>query len=1119
MSKQMITTLASAVVLALASLAALLPASAAAAPTPVWKLSASSQPTNFISGSDGVGQYFLVANNVGSLTTSGEITITDTLPVGLTPVKDGVGFALGASSKDPFTAELGFKCVIEAQTVTCKGAGPLHPGYPLWAIIPVKVTAPEGSLLTNEAEVSGGGALAVKASTQTPIDSSAPSFDFLPEEEGFRAPVIDEDGLPTTTAGSHDAYEAITELNFPTIAPGGALTSAGHLRDTSIDLPPGFLANPAATPTRCTEAELTSQTNPGCPDSSQIGTVTINTFVLGVVPELSALYNMVPPPGAPAAFGFNALGVGIFPHVVASIRTESDYGASGIARDILARGLNPILNVSVELWGDPSSEAHDYARGLCFGAATICQVERRSDAFLSMPVACPDQPLAFRGLADSWEEPFPEFRQSEAEYESADLEGNPVQVSGCNQLEFEPTITATPTTNVIDSPTGLDVDLHQPQDFKLHSHSTAVLKDATVTLPDGLAVNPAQADGLGVCTPAQIGTITPVGETPAHFSAEPSSCPDSSKIGTVEVTSPLLAQYSDGGTQLQTDPETGEPIPEPLHGSLFLAEPFHNPFSSLLAIYLTVEDAGTGIFAKLAGEVIPDPVTGRLTTRFAGNPQLPIEDIRLHLFGGARGALITPPICGAHTTTTDLTPWSSPEGADAFPSDTFQTTAAPGGGACPTSQAGLPNAPAFTAGTISPAAGAYSPFVLKLSRADGSARLTQIDTTLPPGLAAKFAGVGECSEAQIAQAQGRSNPNEGILERRSPSCPAGSEVGTVNVGAGAGPTPYYVQGRAYLAGPYKGAPLSLVIITPALAGPFDLGTVVVRTALYVNPVTAQGRAVSDPLPTILDGIPLDVRSIAVKLDRPDFTLNPTSCDPMSILGTATSALGQAAALSSPFQVGGCPALAFKPKLAIKLSGGTKRSKNPALKATLTMPAGGANIARASVALPHSEFLDQSHIRTICTRVQFAEAGGNGGGCPAGSVYGRARAITPLLAGPLEGPVFLRSNPEHELPDLVAALHGQIDVDLVGRVDSANGGIRTTFEGVPDAPVSKFVLEMQGGKKGLLENSVNLCKSTNRATALFDAQNGKVQDFKPVVRNSCKKGGGKKRRGGHKTNRR
>jgi len=322
-----------------------------------------------------------------------------------------------------------------------------------------------------------------------------------------------------------------------------------------------------------------------------------------------------------------------------------------------------------------------------------------------------------------------------------------------------------------------------------------------------------------------------------------------------------------------------------------------------------------------------------------------------------------------------------------------------------------------------------------------------------------------------------------------------------------------VQGHAYLAGPYKGAPLSLAIITPAVAGPFDLGTVVVRTAIYVDPETAQGRAVSDPLPSILQGIPLDIRSVAIKLERPGgFTLNPTSCDPMSVTGSAAMLTGQSAALTSPFQVGGCSALKFKPSLKISLKGGTKRHRFPALKAVLSYPKGAnANIASAQVTLPHGEFLEQGHIGTVCTRVQFAA-----NACPKASIYGKAKAITPLLDKPLEGPVYLRSS-SHELPDLVAALNGQINVVLAGRVDTGKGGgIRNTFEAVPDAPVSKFVLEMKGGKKGLLVNSENICRKTQKASVSFTAQNGDALSLTPTIKNSCK---GKAKKKGAKKGRR
>ena len=427
---------------------------------------------------------------------------------------------------------------------------------------------------------------------------------------------------------------------------------------------------------------------------------------------------MVPPPGAPASLGFNALGVGIFPHVVASIRTESDYGATGRSNDILARGLNPVLDVSAELWGDPTAKSHDSARGLCFGAATSCKTEPQPDAFLSLPVDCPEESLFYDALAGSWEEPFPEFEEREAQYESSDLEGNPVQVGGCKELQYEPTITTRPTTQLSESPTGLNVALHQPQDFKFGSRAKAQLRDAAVSFPAGLEVNAAQANGLGVCSPGQIGMITQVGEIPASFSAQPSSCPDASKVGEVEVTSPLLGQY-DAGNKVQRNPGTGEVIPEPLHGWVYIAKPFANPFNSLLAVYLTVEDPKTGIFAKLAGEVEPDPVTGQLTTSFEESPELPLEDARVHLFTGAKAPLQTPLTCGPHTTTTELAPWSTPETPSAHPTDSFAVTTSPAGGRCPASAGQALNAPSLSAGTLTPRAGAFSRLVLKLSRADG----------------------------------------------------------------------------------------------------------------------------------------------------------------------------------------------------------------------------------------------------------------------------------------------------------------------------------------------------------------------------------------------------------------
>jgi hypothetical protein len=360
---------------------------------------------------------------------------------------------------------------------------------------------------------------------------------------------------------------------------------------------------------------------------------------------------------------------------------------------------------------------------------------------------------------------------------------------------------------------------------------------------------------------------------------------------------------------------------------------------------------------------------------------------------------------------------------------------------------------------------------------------------LPKGLTAKLAGVPLCPEAETA----------------SGDCPAASQIGTVNAAVGSGSLPLWVPqpGKAptavYLAGLYKGAPYSIVAKVPAQAGPFDLGVVAVRSGIYVDPETAQVTVKSDPLPPILEGIPISYRQVHVEIGRGEFTLNPTSCEAAAVGSTITSNKGATASPSDRFQVGGCGELGFEPRLGLRLFGKTNRGAHPRLRAVLTMPKSGANIARAAVTLPGSEILDQGHLNNVCTRVQFAARK-----CPASSVIGHVKATTPLLDKPLEGLVYLGTGYGTKLPMLVADMKGQIEIVLRGRIDSVRGGIRTTFETVPDAPVSKFTLTMQGGRKGLLENSTDLCASTNRATVRFDSQNGKLHDLSPAVQSSCKR---------------
>jgi hypothetical protein len=1092
-NKIMTARICTAVLLVSAFLTAIAPSALGA--VPAFKLVATSQPTNLVRGLDATDaisppggngekaqarpQFNLLATNVGSAPTSGPTTVTDVLPAGITPV--------GAVARDrdhPDDLD-SIACEIAGQTVTCTDPFSLAPGHWLQVYVLLKIDEDAPDAVTNEASVLSGGAGEATTVATSTVSDSLPTFDFLTGPAGLSAMAMGSEGVPTTQAGAHP-YELIVDAGFPgaevTDNNLGTLYAAGHLRNLRVTLPKGMAVNPTATPTLCTEAQLET-ISIGCPDDSQIGTVAVTSELNRVASIISPLYNMVPPPGAPASFGFNAIGIGVWVHLMGRVNASGEYELGSDTNEILARELNPVLGVQAQLWGKPSDPSHDSLRGNCVEFHGLCPLSERSNAaFLTMPGSCRET-LSITAEAADWEEPAIHRRDAQLE----DSLGNTTGTEGCNALDFDPSVEVKPTTNLADSPTGLQFNLHVPQTEDFEDTATANFKDVKVTLPDGLVVNPSSANGQAACSPTEIGLTTQVGEAP-HFTEDPAACPDAAKLGSVEVNTPLLDH--------------------PLEGAVYLARPFDNPFGSLLALYIAVDDARTGVVAKLAGEVAADPRTGRLTTTFKDNPELPIEDVSLSLTKGPRAPLRTPAVCATYSTAVDVTPWSTPEGADAHLFDSFAPSAPAGGtGACPTTSTGQPNAPAFRAGTLAPQAGAYSPFLLKVAREDGSQPLAGIDTVLPKGLVGKLAGVPYCPESAIAQAQGRNKPNDGVLEARSPSCPAASQLGTVTVGAGAGISPFYAQGHAYLAGPYKGAPLSVVFITPAIAGPFDLGAVTVRAALRIDPETAQVRAVSDPLPQILEGIPLDLRSVEVKLDRPDFTLNPTSCDPMSVSGTATSAFGQGAALSSPFQVGGCSALGLKPKLAIRLVGQTKRTGHPALTATLSYPRGAyANLASIQVALPHSEFLDQGHIGTVCTRVQFAA-----NQCPAASVYGSATATTPLLDGRLSGPVFLRSS-SHELPDLVLDLHGQVDVVAAGRVDSVNGGIRTTFEALPDAPISKVVLKMRGGRKGLLINSTNLCAKTNRAKAAFAGQNGKTFKSKPVMAVSCK---GKHRKGkGH-----
>jgi hypothetical protein len=1010
-----------------------------------------------VPGGAGTGTLVVLPANNGAKSTSGKVTAV------LGPLPSGVVTAGPSSGTE-------WNCPGSAAgqaTVTCETTRSIKSlaVSPNPLDVPVEVQSGSPFTASTTVQVSGGGA-AAPATFELPIVVSNEPAPF--GLAGIWAGSYEADGSDATQAGSHP-FSAASDFMVTTIrTPTGEVVPAEDSRDVVVDLQPGFTGNPLASK-RCPQAVVIPPEGGSdlCNKEMSVGYLQpyVGSISESINFEEQGIFNDVPPKGYAAAF--TTLLILPLQTILASVRSEEDYGIRLTAPN--NANFDKIFGAFAAFEGVPS-------RGT-------------GQALLSNSTDCAEQARkapVVKINADPWSEPGNFFAAPEIQVPA---------VVGCQNLKFEPIDPETgkgqvgfsfqPTSTDGSRPVGATAHLHIDQGGLTDPDrlATPQLKRSVIKLPAGLSLNPSQANGLQACTEEQIGYLGKGFEAPnpIRFDESQPACPDASKLGTVEVRTPLLEN--------------------PLVGTVYLAAQEENPFDSLLAIYLVVDDPTTGVIIKLPGEVTPDPATGRLTATFDNNPQLPFEDLILHFRGGgSQSEFATPEVCGTYRTEGEWTPWSAPEsGPPAQTTDGFTVSAD-----CASSAATKPFSPSFEAGTVDPVAGAYSPLVIKVGRKDGEGELRSLDFTLPPGVSGKLAGISYCSDQAIAAAGQRS----GKEEQASPSCPSSSELGKVDTSAGVGSEPLHVGGHLYLAGPYKGAPLSAVVITPALAGPFDLGDVVVRSPLYVDPETAVLTARSDPIPTILEGIPLKVRSVTVDLDRSQFALNPTNCELMSATASIGSVDGATAHPSNRFQVGGCEALPFRPDLKLQVIGKTGRNGKPALKAVLTAKPGEANIATAQVNLPHSEFLEQNHIKTVCTRVQFGEGDGNGSACPKGSIYGKVKAWTPLLEKPLEGNVYLRSNGgERKLPDLVAALDGQVDIALWGKVDSGpNHGIRNTFEVVPDAPVSRFVLEMNGGGKGLLVNSENLCgpKAKRQAIVRLTGQNGKVHQFKPKVQAQCKK---------------
>jgi len=1127
--------------------------SAQAAIGPLYDVRVGWGDTNFPPG--GKAELYLQVSNIGDAVAEADLEITDELPSGVKiesidwPREEMLDGGLTPNCSGVGTSTL--TCVMPGSDVVSLAkplgngvAGPggsnlMPSGHLPLLYIDVEVEPGVSGTGTNTATVSGGGASVSRSDVdQIPFSSNPAQFGLVPGSflsDAFAGEYpID---VASRRAGGHPFEQRV---NFDLTQESGIDESGspsdgtrytgphGLIRDAEVTLPRGFIGNPEATP-KCDPVDFSvigaSANSAACPPDTQVGYINI-WFYSGVEyhgqgsfrsqlgeGELSrvAIYNLEPPKGVPADFGFVA-GGGFLAHIYPELDPTQNYAIKTVSPDI-SSFLSP-RGTEVTFWGVPADSAHDrfryyreakleidetgefpevsfVAAGAPWGSAAI-------RPFFTNPSDCGFDNGGARIRLDSYSSP--------GSFTPTEEHGDAFNVQGCDdpRFRFEPDIGLQPTDRHAGAPTGLNVELEVPQrndvvtdpEFlyedsgSVKGISTPPIKKAVVTLPEGMTISPSAAQGLGSCSAAQIGlgTNTPV------------KCPDSSQYGTITMHTPLF------------------PVDAPLQGFVYIAKQNDNPFHNFLSLYLVIEEPERGILVKIPGRADLDPSTGQIKTTFDDLPQFPVSSMELTFKGGARAALVNPTTCGSKTITAEFFSWHDP-GTGNVVTDSYPVTERPDGTPCVADLGQRPFGPQFEAGTTNNTGGSYSPFAFRLTRSDDDQEFSQVGVTLPPGLAAKFAGVSMCSEPGIAQAEARNDAGDGGLEQSSPSCPVSSLIGTTQVGTGVGVPLSYVPGNVYLAGPYKGAPLSMVVISPAVVGPYDLGVIAVRTALRVDPVTVQGSAFSDPLPQIFQGIPVRIRDIRLNLDRPGFTLNPTSCAPKQIdahiIGTggdvSIATDDTTADLQRRFQAADCASLGFEPRLAFRLFGSTKRGSHPKLQATVTYPKAGAyaNIAAASVALPHSEFLDQQHIRTVCTKVQFAAQQ-----CPAGSVYGHAVAKTPLFDTPLEGPVYLRSS-SNPLPDMVVVLKGPaaqpVEVHLVGRIDSVHGGIRNTFDLVPDAPVESFKLTLQGGKKGLLVNSRDLCKSTSRATAKFRAQNGKLLTLRPALQNSCKKAGGKQKR--------
>lgn len=1020
-----------------------------AAPSPAfgasawWHLGTVARPG--LDASTGEAEIAFSAINLGDAPAGGSdepIALLATLPQGVA-VRDVSGVT-GVLSKP-------VNCSIESErSVSCALGGAVVPYDQIEVQVGVDLVdgGEQGSGKATFV-VSGGGAPPAALERDLfaqgdPDRLGVAEFELRPEEAG---------GDIASRAGSHPfqvtAAFALTQTAeaSPTAPP----------KDMRLRLPAGLLADANAV-SRCSPVRFREG---ACPLTSVVG---VGTFavnepaLLGLARVVAPIFNLEPAGDQPARFG--ALPIGV-PFVIDSSIQSGDAAELSIRN--IPRGFG-LLGATVTLWGAPADALHDDARGL------DCLMAARGFAELSCLRLEDPEPGALLTMPTSCDGPAPRSDIEVVPWEN----GLPItvpdrafpQVGDCERVPFQPLAEATTSSASSASPSGLELEIGGPGEGLRNPAETAesAIRRIRVTLPEGTTINPAVANGLSLCGRAGYEAESLRGR----------GCPDAAKIGALAIASPIFN--------------------EPLSGSAYLGAEEGERFDGSLDLYLVARNPGHGLLVKLQAQLRLDHRTGRIEVVADRLPQLPLSSLRLSLPQGRRALLATPSHCGATAIEMELTPYSAPA-ASVGATSPLTISSGPGGGPC--SQPILPFQPQLEAGTLDNMAAAYSPFYLRVSRFDGEAALDGLSLSLPPGLAANSTGVETCSPAKLAAAAKRT----GAEEAAAPSCPAGATVGRTRIGAGVGPAPSYVAGNLYLAGPDRGAPFSIAAVTPVRFGPLDLGTVVRRFPVEVNPRTGQLKIEfpeDQRLPSMIDGIALHLRDLRLYFDRPGFILNPSGCEPAAIRGLAYTLDGRIAPLTERFQAADCARLPFKPSLSLRLTGAQGRNGHPGLRATIRSDGREAHLAAFRFTLPPGQLLDFHHLRALCGRAVSVR------GCPAASRLGRARLRSPLLDKPLRGPIYLRQ-PVRGLPDLVADLRSEgVRIALEGHTAAPSGRLRVSFPSLPDLPLSSGTIVLQGGRRGLLANSESLCRNLRRAEAVLSSHSGKSRWYRPrlALEDSC-----------------